>query len=247
MYAAAQEVDFNQQLWDTSKAVFQDTGGSDHENLFFLCGNGKAQILMANCNNWKAEAPQASVCWVCGCNRAQCLANFGLEDTILVGCGAPNWSDISTHCSRPPHSGPRVARGAACHYMWYLGHARRSGGSNGEVRGCVVRILFQPILDIARIQAKTATKGRLNNDKANGKGKVRLECAAVVQFMCTRRWEALTTMCLGEGGMNNKRVGGRLWGDVCREWWDDFAQMCVYAWQTDWLSGGKVEGYTNVV
>ena len=28
LYAAAQEVDFNQQLWDTSKVVFQDTSGS---------------------------------------------------------------------------------------------------------------------------------------------------------------------------------------------------------------------------
>ena len=37
---------------------------------------------MANCKNWKAEAPQAIVCWVCGYNRAQCLANFGVEDTI---------------------------------------------------------------------------------------------------------------------------------------------------------------------
>ena len=40
--------------------------------------------------------------------------------------------------------------------------------------------------------------------------------------------------------MNNKRVGGKLWGDVCREWLDLFAQMCVYAWQMDWLSRGKV-------
>ena len=40
--------------------------------------------------------------------------------------------------------------------------------------------------------------------------------------------------------MNNKRVGDRLWGDVCTEWWDNFAKMCVYAWQTGWLSGGDV-------
>ena len=39
--------------------------------------------------------------------------------------------------------------------------------------------------------------------------------------------------------MNNKPVGGRLLGDVCREWWHNFAYMSVYAWQTDWLSGGK--------
>ena len=44
---------------------------------------------------------------------------------------------------------------------------------------------------------------------------------------------ARITMCLEEGGMNNKRVGGRLWGDVWREWWDNFAQLCVYAWHTE--------------
>ena len=43
-----------------------------------------------------------------------------------------------------------------------------------------------------------------------------------------------------EGGTDNKRVGGRLWDDVCREWWDSFDRMCVYAWQTDLLCGGEV-------
>ena len=110
----------------------------------------------------------------------------------------------------------------------------------GKFAAVVVRNLFQPILNVACIQVKTVEKGRLNNDKANGKGKVRLECAAAVQFMRTRRWEALITMCLEEGGKNNKRLRGRLWGDACREWWDNFAQMCMYAWQTDWLSRGRV-------
>ena len=68
LYAAAQEVDFDQQLWDASKAVFQDTSGSDRQTFFFLCADGKAQILMANGKNSKAETPQAFVCWVCGCN-----------------------------------------------------------------------------------------------------------------------------------------------------------------------------------
>ena len=40
--------------------------------------------------------------------------------------------------------------------------------------------------------------------------------------------------------MNNERVGGRLSGDVCREWWGNFAQRSLYAWQTDWLSRGEV-------
>ena len=75
----------------------------------------------------------------------------------------------------------------------------------GKSAAAAVRNLFRPILDVARIQAKTVTKGRFNNDKARGKGTVRLECAAAMQFMRTRRWEALITMCREEGGMNNKR------------------------------------------
>ena len=93
--------------------------------------------------------------------------------------------------------------------------------ATGNSTAVVVRSLFQPILDVTRIQAKKVTKGRLKNNKENGKGKVRLECAMAVKFMRTRRWEALITICLKEGEMNNKQVGGRLGGDVCREW-----QLC---------------------
>ena len=82
LYAAPQEVDSDQQLWDTRKVVFQDTSGADRETLFFLFDDGKAKFLMANCKNFRAKASQAMVCWVCGRNRAGCLANFGLEATI---------------------------------------------------------------------------------------------------------------------------------------------------------------------
>ena len=110
--------------------------------------------------------------------------------------------------------------------------------AEGKSTAVIVRHLFEPISDGARIQGKTVTKGRLNYDKANTGRQVRLDCAAAEHFMRTRLWEAFVTKCLEEGGTNNKRVGGRLWGDVCREWWDNFAKTCVYAWQTSWLSGG---------
>ena len=175
--------------------------------FFFLCANGKAQILMANCKNCKAEAPQASVCWVCGCNRAQCLANFGLEDTIrgwwdVVLLTA---ADIAADRRIPDYGLHGVLRVTICGISGMRDAVAATTGNSAAV---VVRNLFQPILDVARIQAKTVTKGRLNNEKANGKGKVRLECAAAVQFMRTLRWKALITICLEEGGMNNKRVAG---------------------------------------
>ena len=35
-------------------------------------------------------------------------------------------------------------------------------------------------------------------------------------------------------------LGGRIWGDTCREWWDNVAKMSVYAWETCCLFGGDV-------
>ena len=43
--------------------------------------------------------------------------------------------------------------------------------ATGKSAAGVVHNIFGPILYIACIQAKTVTKGRLDNDKANGKGK----------------------------------------------------------------------------
>ena len=77
-----QVVDFDQQLSNARTVVFQDTAAADWETMLFLRANGKPQISLANCKNWKAEAPQALVCWVCGRNKAKCIVHFGLENTI---------------------------------------------------------------------------------------------------------------------------------------------------------------------
>ena len=95
----------------------------------------------------------------------------------------------------------------------------------------VVRMFFQPIPDVARMEVNTVTKVRLHNDKANGNGKVRLECAAAMQFMRSLRWDTLIDVCLDEGGITNKRPGRRLWGDVGRDWCKTFARTCIYAWE----------------
>ena len=239
--AAAQEVDFEQQLWDASKVVFQDTSGADRETLFFLSADGKAQILMANCTNFKAGASQAMVCWVCGRSSADCLANFGLEATIdrwwevVLPMGAI-YRHILAKRRIPDNGLHGVLRVTICGICAMRDAVSAATGKSAAV---VVRNLFQPILDVACMAAKTVTKGRMakGNDSANLKGNVRLECAAAMQFMLTRRWEALIAVCLEDGVMNNKRVRGRPWGDVCRQWRDNFAKMCIYAWRTSWLSG----------
>ena len=157
---------------------------------------GKGYLLMANCKNWKTEASQASVCCVCTCYRTQCLANFDLEDTIdgwwdvVLPIGA-----IYRHIEADRHNSDyglhRVLRVTICGISGMRNTVAAATGKSADV---VVRNLFEPILHVARVQAKTGTTGRLNNDKANGKGKVRLECAAAVQFMRSQWWDALITM-----------------------------------------------------
>ena len=244
LYAAAQEVDFDQQLWDASNVVFQDTSGADRETPFFLYADGKAQILMANCKIFKAEASHAMVCWVRDRHRAGCLANFGLEATIdgwweLVPPMGAIYRHIPAKRRIPDYGLHRVLRITICCLFGMTGAVSAAIGKSAAV---VVRNFFQPILDVAGMAAKTVTKGRMakGNGSANAKGNGRLQSAAAVQFMRTRRWEALIAVCLEERGMNNKQVGGRPWGDVCRLWWDNFAKMCIYAWRTCWLSGADL-------
>ena len=52
----------------------------------------------------------------------------------------------------------------------------------GKAPATVARTMLQPILDEARLAARTCTRASLNNEKANDKGKVRMECAAAIQL-----------------------------------------------------------------
>ena len=155
------------------------------------------------------------VCWVCGRNRADRLANFGLEATIdgwwevVLPLGAI-YRHIPVKHRIPDYRLHGVLRVTICGIS---GMRDAVSAATGKSAAVVVCNFFQPILDVARMAAKTVTKGRMakGNDNANAKGQVRLECAAAVQFMRTR-WEALIAVCLEEGGMNNKRVGGKTMG-----------------------------------
>ena len=153
MYAPAEEVEFDQQLWHASKVVFQDTSSLDRETLFFLCADGKAQILIANCKNWKAKTGKAMVCWVCGCNRAQCFANFGLKDTIngLWDVVLP----IEVIYQRIAADGSIADYGlheVLCVTICGISGMRETvAAAMGKSAAVVARNLFEPILDVARI------------------------------------------------------------------------------------------------
>ena len=130
-------------------------------------------------------APPTLVCWVCGHYKVEAIANFGLEKTIdglwesVYPIGAM-YRHISASCCIPDYGC------TGCCVLLFVVY-RACGTRCRLPPACpwllLSNIFFQPILDVARMEAKTVTKGRLNNHRANGKGKVRLECSAAAQFM----------------------------------------------------------------
>ena len=117
----------------------------------------------------------------------------------------------------------------------------------GKAAATVARTMLQPILDEARLAAKTCTHAILNNEKANNKGKVRMECAAAVHFMRNKGWEKVIEACLQHPIVRQHQVGGKSWESVCKTWWESFASMSVFAWRSAWFTRadfGRLRGHS---
>ena len=110
----------------------------------------------------------------------------------------------------------------------------------GKAPATVARTMLQPVLDEARLAARTCTRASLNNDKANIKGKVRMECAAALHVMRNRGWEKIIDACPQQPSVRQHQVGGKSRASVCKTRWENFASMCVYAWRSAWFSGGDL-------
>ena len=94
----------------------------------------------------------------------------------------------------------------------------------------MARNMLQPVLDEARLVARTCTRSSLNYKKANSKGKVRMECVAAIHFMRNGGWEEVMDACLQHPSVRQYQVVGKSWESLCKTWWENFASMCVLAW-----------------
>ena len=107
-YAASREIYFDDEFSNATNVSFKDAEGNDRQSLFFFFADGKAQVLMASCQNWKAESPGATLCWLCMRNRVVCLATFGTasardgnrEETIAIG---PKYRTITSDRCEPDY------------------------------------------------------------------------------------------------------------------------------------------------
>ena len=153
LYAASQEIDFDDELRKAATVSFKDTAGNDRQSLFFLCADGKAQGLMAACQNWKAESPSATLCWVRMRNCAVCLATFGTASAIdgnwepAVAINAI-YRTITSDRRVPDYGLHGVLRVLLCAVN---GTRDLVVQLTGKAPAIVVRTMLQPVLDEARL------------------------------------------------------------------------------------------------
>ena len=193
---------------------------------FFLVR--KAHVLMVGCQNWKAESPGATVCWVCMRNRALYLAAFGTANAIdadWIGAVAIGsiYRTITGDRRVPDYGLHGVLRVLLCG----INDTRDLVVQlTGKAPATVARTMLQPILDEARLAAKTCTRASLNNEKANSKGKVRMECAAAIHFMQNRGWEKVIDACLQHPSVRQHQIAGEV-GSRCTTCGGRLLQACV--------------------
>ena len=161
LYAASQEIDFDDELRKAATVSFKDTAGNDRQ--------------------------------VCMRNRALCLATFGTASAIdgnwepAVAMNAI-YRTITSDRQVPDYGLHGVLRVLLCAVN---GTRDLVVQLTGKAPATVARTMLQPVLDEARLAARTCTRASLNNDKANSKGKVRMECAAAIHFKRNRGWEKI--------------------------------------------------------
>ena len=116
----------------------------------------------------------------------------------------------------------------------------------GNAPAAVARTMLQPVLDEARLAARTCTRASLNNDKANSKGKVRMECAAAIHFMRNRGWDKIIDACLQQPSLRQHQVGEKF-GSRCAKCGGRILQACVYTLGVPHGSPGPTWGGSGTI
>ena len=157
LYAASKEVDFDDQLRRAATVSFKDAEGNGRQSLFLLSADGKARVLMAGCQSWKADSPGATVPWVCMCNRAVCLDTFGTASAM-----DGNWEGaVAIGSIYRTITSDRRVRDYGLHGVLRVLLCGINGPrdlvvqSTRKAPAIVARTMLQPVLHEARLAART--------------------------------------------------------------------------------------------
>ena len=80
----AEVYDLNADLTKVAQQQIPDKGGYLRKVICFFIADTKAQVILGGCSSFTAKNPAATVCWLCGKNRATILHEFGCGMGVIV-------------------------------------------------------------------------------------------------------------------------------------------------------------------
>ena len=128
----AEVYDLNADLIEVAQQQIPDEGGYLRKEVPFLIADTKAQVILGGCSSFIVKNPAATVCWLCGKNRATILHEFGCGMGVIVEEGL--WAGMICPIGAPP-SGPLIMGCMACtgkctmgFQPWWTASTRCIGG-----------------------------------------------------------------------------------------------------------------------
>ena len=100
----AEVYDLNADLIEVAQQQIADKGGYLRKVIPFFIADTKAQVILGGCSLFTAKNPAATVCWLCGKNRAAILHEFGCGMGVIVEEWL--WAGIICPIVRPPQRPP---------------------------------------------------------------------------------------------------------------------------------------------
>jgi hypothetical protein len=227
------KVGFGEQV-DAVEGMEVDVEGEPHRLKCIARADSKAHVILAGCMKFTCTEPDASVCFTCGKNRADCLAGFGKGTATFAEAVRP--SGVMQRI-RPSARVPDFhLHGVKCNTVNGLNELVVLLVEEKHLSRAAAIRLVQGAANVAREATRSASRATLHGDGKGGKGKdaCRIECSAATWLMRDGRWKPLLAKVKAAG------VSDTIMGHVTK-WWTGFAASCQFVWQTAFMSGASVQ------
>ena len=223
----AEVYDLNADLIEVAQQQIPDKGGYLCKVIPFFIADTKAQVILGGCSSFTAKNPTATVCWLCGKNRATNLHEFGCGMGVIVEAWLwrppvrpPDFGLHGVH--RQVHNG-LLALVNSLHtvHRWKKGKAVR---------------WVQWFLDPIQIQARTATGVALEEERKDKKKvPVKIEQTAAGEWVKSEGWDTMCDHLEGEGLLQHVVDMGGVqvsWTDAFRQWGGSLLATSDVLWKS---------------
>ena len=231
----AEVYDLNADLTEVAQQQIPDKGGYLRKVICFFIADTKAQVILGGCSSFTAKNPAATVCWLCGKNRATILHEFGCGMGVIVEEWL--WAGIICPIVRPAQRPPD--------YGLHGVHRQVHNGLSALVnslhtvhrwkRGKAVRWV-QWFLDPIRIQARTATGVALEEERKDKKKvPLKIEQTAAAEWVKSEGWDTMCDHLEGEGLLQHVVDMGGVqvsWTDAFRQWGKSLLATSDVVWKS---------------